>query len=620
MKYWVFQNNQVIGPFDREAISQVAGFSAETLVCPEGRKGTQMGDWQRAGVVPEMAESLLAATRTPVLTRAGGERGAGSMLPPEPTLRDLAVLGSLQERVAQLETSSQKMHDELRAKDTEISRLKVELDQKSRGAAEMQTKLADLEVKAYGLAGVKDELERAKEDARVSSIKLEEHQRALEELREKLAKGAPMPAPEVDPFRPQTEPPGASTSSFPSFPMGGAPGADAPLAGLSAPMGEAPLGGALGGAVEAAGAASPMGGPKPGGMGRIGEFQPPSDPFSPPGPAGPGESFRAPAPGTVAVKPPEPVAADPFALPSSSMPPGDPVTEPLVSLGGPPPGLGGAPLAAAPPPLVPVGDLVEPQKQPRDKRVFIAIGVMVVAMITGVALLGGGKKKKKKAQGPTLTAQPAPVTPKPIAEPALDLTQAAVDFVKGYQIPGRQETVAMLLESRYPATGNLSPWMVEKIENDRYQVNFYASQAEKAPGPKPEFQFQVHVKAKLLRGMNPPALSLLNDGSLPAPESARPKRAPVRRSRRAAGGDGGVDAAAAVLEGLKAGTKAAEPPRARKAKPAAAQPGSQETQLPPEEPAGGGDVQIGGAKSEEDEMLDQLLLPGMDKKTPVKKK
>ncbi|MBI5200380.1 MAG: hypothetical protein HY925_02235, partial [Elusimicrobia bacterium] len=216
------------------------------------------------------------------------------------------------------------------------------------------------------------------------------------------------------------------------------------------------------------------------------------------------------------------------------------------------------------------------------------------------------------------------------------LTQAAVDFVKGYQIPGRQETVAQLLESRYPTTGKLSPWMVEKIENDKYQVNFWATQSETAAGPKPVFQFQVRVKSKLLQGMNPPAMSLLNDGSLPAPESGggvkrsrrpaanpgdssqpAPSRSP-RRGRKAAGGE--VDAAAAVLEGLKAGTKAAEPPKARgkaKAKPAEA--GPEETQLPPEE-EGGGDVQVGGGKGEEsDEMLDQLLLPGMDKKTPVKR-
>ena len=98
MRYWLFQSNQVAGPFDRDELSNTPGFSAESLVCPEGRKGTQMGDWQRAGVMAELAETLLKMARVP----AGAGAGSGSsFLPAEPTLRDLAVLGTLQEKVLQ---------------------------------------------------------------------------------------------------------------------------------------------------------------------------------------------------------------------------------------------------------------------------------------------------------------------------------------------------------------------------------------------------------------------------------------------------------------------------------------------------------------------------------------
>ncbi|MBI5203270.1 MAG: hypothetical protein HY925_16890, partial [Elusimicrobia bacterium] len=373
----------MIGPFDRETISQVAGFSAESLVCPEGRKGTQMGDWQRAGVVPEMAEALLAATRTPVLSRAGAERGAGSMLPPEPTLRDLAVLGSLQERVSQLETSSQKMQDELRAKDTEISRLKVELDHKSRSAADMQTKVADLEVKAYGLSSLKDELDRAKDEARVSGVKLEEHQRALEELKEKLSRGTG-PAPDPSAI------PNMSQAPFPAFPMGApSAGADSPLGGLGASsVSEPPLGGALSSPSE-----PPMGGAKSGGMGRIGDFPSPADPF-------------APKTDAAAIKPPQSMPADPFAWPAASLPPVDAGAEPLVSRGG----LGAPPSASAAmaPPLVPVADMAEPSKPRDNKKVLAVVGVMILLVVGGVAMMGGKKKKKKASTSPTLSQPVAP--------------------------------------------------------------------------------------------------------------------------------------------------------------------------------------------------------------------
>jgi hypothetical protein len=198
--------------------------------------------------------------------------------------------------------------------------------------------------------------------------------------------------------------------------------------------------------------------------------------------------------------------------------------------------------------------------------------------------------------------------------------------------------------------------MVEKLENDKYQVNFWASQSESAAGPKPVFKFQVRVRSKLLQGLNPEAMSLLNDGTLPAPEAAKPSRrsrasrpssprggvapaggdiqigggepaptpARTRRGRKAPG----ADAAAALLEGLKAGAKAAETPKSKaKAKTkASGDQASGGTELPPEdlpadeESTDGGKSGAGAPKSEEDEMLDQLLLPGLEKKTQGKKR
>ena len=78
MKYWLFENNQVAGPYDTQELGASSGFSAESLVCPEGRKGTQMGDWQRAGVVAELSAVLLQRAKVPAgMPGEGGGEAAG---------------------------------------------------------------------------------------------------------------------------------------------------------------------------------------------------------------------------------------------------------------------------------------------------------------------------------------------------------------------------------------------------------------------------------------------------------------------------------------------------------------------------------------------------------------
>ena len=694
MKYWVFQNNQVVGPFDREAIGEVAGFSSDSLVCPEGRKGTQMGDWTRAGVVPELAEALLAATRIPAMARGGIERGSSSLLPPEPTLRDLAVLGSLQERVGALETLANRLQDELRSRDTEISRLKIELDQKARSASELQTRFADLEVKTINLAGVKDELERTREEARAAAERIEEHQLALQDLQEKVNR--PLPAPAASPVdfvqeappplseAPAIGPAPASLGPLPAVsPMMAPPAPQSlstpsPVPVLETPAAAPPM---VSTPPMAAPMARPMGGAKGGGMGRLGELE-----------AFPAQA-AAPAPGLLSGPPdagPDLPAFDPFALPAANLPAGE-TPEPIVSLRD----LPSLSSPAFKPPPAPVKAPAVPASA-RDLRVVGVIAAMALCAGAGVYMLQGKKPVRRSlpkpasaaaatplpAGGAALPEHPPVAATTPVPPPAEDLTQAAVDFVKGYQIPGRQETVAMLLESRYPTTGRLSPWMVEKLDGDKYAVNFWATQAETAPGPKPQFQFQVRVRARLLEGLNPPAIALLNDGSVPKPEGPRARRHGRKRAAKSSaatpsasagktsssarpapstGSDQAgppvtrisakgkkakakpVDAAAEIMKGMNAGATAAEPPappapkpakRKGKAKikfepaPKAASP--KETQLPPEVPAdeapaaSAEEAPAAGAgqsveprnpadAADDDQMLDQLLLPGAAK-------
>ncbi|MDO8756489.1 MAG: DUF4339 domain-containing protein, partial [Elusimicrobiota bacterium] len=134
MRYWIFQNNQVLGPYAPDEMGKISVFSPESLVCPEGRRGTSMGDWQRAGMVPDLSVALVRAAgnggKTAMLTIAG--------LPPEPTLKDLAQLGSIQEKVSVLEEVVLQLQEGLRAKDAELSSVHQELEGKSREASEIR--------------------------------------------------------------------------------------------------------------------------------------------------------------------------------------------------------------------------------------------------------------------------------------------------------------------------------------------------------------------------------------------------------------------------------------------------------------------------------------------------
>ena len=178
MKYWLFQNNQVTGPLPREELTGIAGFSAESLVCPEGRRGTAMGDWQRAGVVAELADSLLRMARVPA--GAGMDDSPGSLLPPEPTLRDLALLGTLQEKVELLENALTHFNDELRQRDDEIAALKTSLDLKGQESGELRAKLGDLESKLGEAFGAREQVQADLSKAREEEAR---QAQALEELK-----------------------------------------------------------------------------------------------------------------------------------------------------------------------------------------------------------------------------------------------------------------------------------------------------------------------------------------------------------------------------------------------------------------------------------------------------
>lgn len=60
MRYWVYINNEILGPFEKNKLAGIAGFSLNTLVCVETPAGEKTGDWQQAAMVPEISAALNA--------------------------------------------------------------------------------------------------------------------------------------------------------------------------------------------------------------------------------------------------------------------------------------------------------------------------------------------------------------------------------------------------------------------------------------------------------------------------------------------------------------------------------------------------------------------------------
>jgi hypothetical protein len=61
MRYWVYTNNEVQGPFEIRELSARPGFSGSSLVCPETAGGGQAAEWKEASNYPEIFAAPAAA-------------------------------------------------------------------------------------------------------------------------------------------------------------------------------------------------------------------------------------------------------------------------------------------------------------------------------------------------------------------------------------------------------------------------------------------------------------------------------------------------------------------------------------------------------------------------------
>ncbi|MBI5246295.1 MAG: hypothetical protein HY923_03885 [Elusimicrobia bacterium] len=534
MKYWIFQNNQVLGPYEPDEMGKISVFSPESLVCPEGRRGTSMGDWQRAGMVPDLSVALVRASsaggRTATLSIAG--------LPPEPTLKDLAQLGSIQEKVAMLEEVVLQLQEGLRAKDAELSsvhqqlagksleasEIRMEAENRQREADTLRRQIAGLEERLGSLRDISETLGKAvaeekkvEQDVEKQGQTLFDLTREVEALRRRLEGAESRPAPTAAPAPEAFKPPEASPFAPPSMPPAAA--APAPFGDVAAP-GVPP--GALTPPPLPVSAPAPLPAPEP----RLPDLSAPAefptvnvaplpslDSLAPPPPL-PLPKEEPPVPSSVPMPMPgEPAAFDPmpFGGPEGGSLAPDPLAAPLPDVGGD---------MLAPEPVVPA-----PAK---GKKALVLGAVLGLAALGGLAVVGGYVPGLQKPKAPAAVVDPAPLPPPEPAEltPAPDPRQLAVDLAKAWKLPG-DRTLERALEELAPSSGNLSPWMAETLAGNRVQVNYFARSS--APGaPTIAYEFEVDLDGKTLVGRNAAAKSVLSGKAVAPPAPPKPKPVKVK--------------------------------------------------------------------------------------------
>jgi hypothetical protein len=652
MKYWLFQNNQVVGPFDREDLSRTPGFSSESLVCPEGRKGTQMGDWQRAGIVADLSETLVKLSKVPASVGA-----ADSFLPPEPALRDLAVLGSLQEKVSALEGACARLEEELREKVQEIAQVRKEFEARLQEPQGQNARLDALEGRLSELESLRGEIASAQgkglefsQAQSAQALAIEDLKRSLETARDELGRAieesgkrqkealleasakwsaAPPPAPEPA-AAPEPEP-----FSIPE--PSAAPGLEEPGPAAQRP-GEAP-------AFQES--------PQPG-ISFPEQSPPPPDFLSPPAPA-PGEdaslSLSAPpAPQPAAYSPgpgeeiPNTVIERPLDLPT----PGESAFSPLESLSD-------QPQAGAGPSAEPDG-LVEFSAHPRKKssagKALAFLALLAAAAGAGAAYYLGyfdpflKKNDAAQAPGAELPDQGNPPLPSETTQKGLpDGAQTAIDVAKSQVPAGAQKSLAELLEGPNPPPG-LSPWTVERVEGMIFNVHFFDRSSN---DKNPKYNFEVKLGDRTVKALDPSSEALLSGSAAPpnkaaepsaaaakapakapakgaseGPKAAKGKKARKPASKAEEGADTPQDLGSQLGESPLAGEEPPAPVKKRgKARPAKPRPSAkksaaeeapaEEEPAPEEEgpaPAPRKGKKAASAKPKKEMSLDELLLPG----------
>ena len=543
-KYWLFLDNQVTGPYEPEELRKLPGFSPEALICPEGRKGTDMGDWQRASLMPELRGSPRLAPQA-VATEEEFE-GAPSLAPQE-ELSPLSLPDpNAEEKISSLEMAFGGLHEQVRKDEDDMLNLHRILDDERKSLdhwiRDISGKMSRMEEKVGGsLESSHKEIEdfkRTAEDGRQQLLskmqEIEQTLSAIGSLKERIESTdsaqketdalAKSEAQSIDEMKHRIEELQSEISLLRgrAFGIGNGPEGHEPPAAMGNPAGANSPG--LQAPAEPPSFSIPTG-PETaperepqvsgGGAPALGEEGRAS-----------GARFEPPAAGDFSL-PPFPGETPPQAQPAAGA---EPASMEFLQ----PQNVVPEPASAAPAAVSGPVDIIAPAKAPAKSgkaksKALLWVGLVLLAAGALFAFEEGliplGQNKAPAPAAPPAASAPAPtVSESAAAEDGFK--KQAVSMVQNWTLPGGK-TVGAILGNMAPTSGNLNPWMAEKVSDGVYQVNFYGSQVQN--GPIQNYQFEARLDDQQVIGLNKLAQNLL---APPAPPVRRHRKAKARVRRR----------------------------------------------------------------------------------------
>ncbi len=565
MKYWIFENNQVLGPYEPEDLGKNASFTADSLVCPEGRRGTNIGDWHRAGMITELASVVSrlnppAKTAPPITYPGATPAPRSESSSPEPTLRDLTQLASLQEKMSNLEDVVTKLQTGLRAKDSEVAALNQVIGQKELETSrikreseatkqlaekfklsteELKMKLSSMEGRLAAVLRLNETIDKALAAEKQVENNIATHgetladlTREIESLKTEMRTRAATESPASPPPAPLS--PIATTPPSPLY-QPGSPEADMlseltrEIDALKTQIQGGEHAGSLG--VKPAApifTAPPTNHPVP----AVQKPAPP--PFIPPAPP-PVVSPKNPPPTPTNTEVVEQISATVQEAGKTAWPPPSPPVAPLpahVQQFEP------LPLTAFNPndPLFSAPATRAAQLFSDGRFRFKILGGLMALFALGVGIVIGPQFLKRPNRSHSSPGDDAPVeipgttkptdggastSPEPeVEEPTIHAPQneaarlAAINTAKEYALP-TGKTLGQTLETMAPPSGNLPPWMADLLTNGHYDVNFFARGT--AGTPTVVFEFEVDPSENMVIGRNSAAKAALLGRPIPPP-------------------------------------------------------------------------------------------------------
>jgi hypothetical protein len=211
MRWWLYDGKKSTGPFSREDLARLSGFSPETALCREHKLGTPNETWHRAVDVPELASLFPPATREKAAAQPAGKPGPW---PPDASRRDVDEFSGVEKRMEIVDRSIAAAQRRVTYRQERYHKLREELQRRIDNAEALDDKIRTMAAKIGGFVGLRQELDQAQAAMAMQQKRIGELQEQLEELK---APPPPPPEPEPEPEPASAPEPGPIPWAEPAF-------------------------------------------------------------------------------------------------------------------------------------------------------------------------------------------------------------------------------------------------------------------------------------------------------------------------------------------------------------------------------------------------------------------